>query len=246
MIYHKSKKFVSSHISHITLAYAEVEISKQAEHNILEREKERIEGMENLIIKVAKFVVFTAFMVMPHQMTTKVRADEPEREEGEPEPWAKTVGYGKERTTLLQFYYHDVVVGENATVLQVVPPSQPGSTHPFTGFGFIRMSDDPLTVGPDPKSKLVGRAQGLYGRAAQAEYSLIMALTFAFSDGIYNGSSFSVLTRNAIAEPVREFPVIGGTGVFRMARGYVLARTYFLDVVTRNAIVGYNVTLLHH
>ncbi|CAI0402651.1 unnamed protein product [Linum tenue] len=38
-------------------------------------------------------------------------------------------------------------------------------------------------------------------------------------------STLSILGRNAVWSPVREMPVIGGSGVFRFARGYAQART---------------------
>ncbi|KAJ9693894.1 hypothetical protein PVL29_009722 [Vitis rotundifolia] len=36
------------------------------------------------------------------------------------------------------------------------------------------MMDDPLTVGPEPSSKLVRRAQGIYASASQEEMGLLM------------------------------------------------------------------------
>ncbi|KAH1084375.1 hypothetical protein J1N35_024136 [Gossypium stocksii] len=47
-----------------------------------------------------------------------------------------------------------------------------------------------------------------------------MAYNFAFIEGKYNGSNLSVLGRNPVFSAVREMPVIGGSGVFRFARGY--------------------------
>ena len=108
------------------------------------------------------------------------------------------------------------------------------------------MADDPLTEGPEPTSKLVGRAQGLYGSACQQELGLLMALIYSFSDGIYKGSSISIAGMNRALNPVRELPVVGGTGVFRMARGYAEARTHWFDPATGDAIVAYNVTVFHY
>ncbi|CAO2815578.1 unnamed protein product [Amaranthus hypochondriacus] len=157
--------------------------------------------------------------------------------------WAKTVVSGKERTTTLQFYFHDIVSGKYPTAIPVAKPIQknPNLTN---GFGILVMADDPLTVGPDPKSKLVGRAQGLYGSACQDEVGLVMALSYNFCEGKLNGSSISIMGRNSIMNRVRELPIVGGTGFFRMARGYALAQTYWLND-KGDAIVGYNVTIVH-
>ncbi|KAL2937156.1 Dirigent protein 23 [Bienertia sinuspersici] len=132
--------------------------------------------------------------------------------------WAKTVVSGKEQTTTLQFYFHDIQSGKSPTAVRVAQPIQP-DRKTTTEFGVLLMADDPLTIGPDPNSKIVGRAQGLYGSACQDELSLVMALSYTFSDGKYKDSSISIMGRNSASKPVREMPVVGGTGLFRMARG---------------------------
>lgn len=163
--------------------------------------------------------------------------------ECEGQSWAKKVNKGNEEVTTLQFYFHDKLSGSNPSAIKIV--EQPKAAGKFiTGFGLVNMADDPLTIGPDPKSKEVGRARGLYGSAGQKDLGLILAMSYTFTDGAYNGSSFSVLSINHAMNPVRELAVVGGTGVFRMARGYVMAKTHSLDVATGDAIVGYNVTLI--
>ncbi|EEF34115.1 dirigent protein 23 [Ricinus communis] len=149
----------------------------------------------------------------------------------------------KETVTNLQFYFHDIVSGKNRTAIRVAQSADTEKSP--TLFGALIMADDPLTEGPDPKSKLVGRAQGLYGSAGQNELCLIMAMNYAFTSGAYNGSSISILGKNSAMSPVRELPVVGGTGVFRMARGYAIARTHWFDITTGDAIVGYNLTVVH-
>ena len=149
----------------------------------------------------------------------------------------------KEKVTNLQFYFHDTLSGKNPPAVRVA--QAPETDKSPTLFGAILMADDPLTETHDPQSKLVGRAQGLYGSAGQHELGLIMAMSFSFTEGVYNGSSISILGRNSAMSPVREMPVVGGTGFFRMARGYALAQTHWLDPLTGDAIVGYNVTVVH-
>ncbi|KAL3539065.1 hypothetical protein ACH5RR_002431 [Cinchona calisaya] len=155
--------------------------------------------------------------------------------------WAKRVDTGKEVVTTLHFYFHDVVSGSNPTAVRIAQASQTNSS--LTGFGLVNMVDDPLTIGPDPNSKLVGRARGIYGSAGQNEFGLLMVMSYGFLDGIYNGSSFSLLSINPALNPVREMSIVGGTGLFRLARGYAIAQTYSLDPTTGDAVVAYNVTL---
>ncbi|XP_027353886.1 dirigent protein 23 [Abrus precatorius] len=153
-------------------------------------------------------------------------------------------GENKETVTNLQFFFHDTLSGKNPSAVQVAQPVDKNKSF-TTLFGAIMMADDPLTETSDLTSKLVGRAQGLYGSSCQQEIGLLMAMSFSFTDGPYNGSSFALMGKNSAMNPVREMPIVGGTGLFRMARGYALAKTHWLDPTTGDAIVGYNVTLVH-
>lgn len=112
-------------------------------------------------------------------------------------------------------------------------------------FGTIFMADDPLTETPNPSSKIVGKAQGMYGFASQQDLKLLMLMNYAFTEGIYRGSTLSVVGRNNVMESVREMPIVGGSGVFRFARGYALARTISFDAKSGRAVVEYNVTVSH-
>ena len=73
--------------------------------------------------------------------------------------------------------------------------------------------------------EVVGRAQGIYALAAQSEAALLMVLNLVFTEGKYNGSTLSMLGRDAILFTVREMPIVGGSGFLRFARGYAQART---------------------
>ncbi|KAJ7967190.1 Dirigent protein [Quillaja saponaria] len=159
------------------------------------------------------------------------------------ENWASKLEVKKENITKLQFYFHDTLSGKNPSAIRV---AEAVDTDKYpTLFGMLMMADDPLTEKPDPNSKLVGRAQGLYGSASQQEFGLIMAMNFEFVDGIYKGSSISIFGKNSIMKPLRELPIVGGTGVFRLARGYAIAKTHWIDPTAGDAIVGYNVTVIH-
>ncbi|CAN1772862.1 Dirigent protein 20 [Linum perenne] len=144
----------------------------------------------------------------------------------------------REKLTHLKFYFHDIVSGPNPTALPVVRSESTNASS--SAFGLVVMMDNPLT------SKLVGRAQGIYASASQSELSFLMVLNFAFKEGKYNGSNLSVLGRNNPFSGVREMPVVGGSGVFRFARGYAQARTHWIDLKSGDAVVEYNVYVFHY
>ncbi|CAI9100971.1 OLC1v1038169C1 [Oldenlandia corymbosa var. corymbosa] len=51
---------------------------------------------------------------------------------------------------------------------------------------------------------------------------------------------------NSVFDKVREMPVVGGSGVFRLARGYAQAKTVVFDLKSGDAIVEYNVYVFHY
>ncbi|KAG8391156.1 hypothetical protein BUALT_Bualt01G0158500 [Buddleja alternifolia] len=142
-----------------------------------------------------------------------------------------------EKTTHLHFYFQDVLSGKNPTAVKIIGEG--------IGFGTTFMIDDKLTEGVEPDSKIIGRAQGMYSLAAQNDAALLMIVTFAFTEWSYNGSSISMLGRNHVFDDVREMPIVGGSGMFRFARGYALAHTVWFDPKTGDASVEYNVTVQH-
>ncbi|KAI3966068.1 hypothetical protein MKW92_040605 [Papaver armeniacum] len=157
-------------------------------------------------------------------------------------PSKPTEVFGKEKVTKLHFYFHDTISGNNPTGV-VVARANTTAQSP-TAFGLLAIIDDPLTVGPEITSKLIGRAQGLVGFASQEELASLMALSYVFTDGKLNGSTISIVTRNPIMNPVREFPVVGGTGLFRFARGFANVKTFWANVTSGDAIVEYN-SIIH-
>ncbi|XP_024038135.1 dirigent protein 22-like [Citrus clementina] len=150
----------------------------------------------------------------------------------------------KEKLSHLHFYFHDIVSGKNPTAVRVAQAAM--TNHSPTLFGVVVMIDDPLTMEPEPSSRLVGRAQGIYASASQNETGLLMAMNFSFMEGKYNGSTLSVLGRNAVLSTVREMPIVGGSGLFRFARGYAQAKTHAFDPKTGDAVVEYNVYVFHY
>ncbi|KAL6653611.1 hypothetical protein ACP70R_008038 [Stipagrostis hirtigluma subsp. patula] len=122
----------------------------------------------------------------------------------------------------LHFYMHDVLTGPAPTAVQVV-------NGPHGHFGDTIVIDDVLTEGAARSSPAVGRAQGHYTWASVGNPELLVTMNVVLASGPYAGSSVTVVGRDDIGAPVRELSVVGGTGAFRMATGYVLWRTVSLD-----------------
>ena len=152
--------------------------------------------------------------------------------------------YKREKLSHLRFYFHEVVSGKSPSAIKVA--DAPTTNSSPTAFGAVIVVDDPLTTGPDPASERVGSAQGVYALASQSELGLLMAFNFVFTAGKFNGSTLSVLGRNAVFSAEREMPVVGGSGAFRFATGFAKARTYIFNSTTLDAIVEYNVYVYHY
>ncbi|CAL1396584.1 unnamed protein product [Linum trigynum] len=159
--------------------------------------------------------------------------------------WARRLdsGTGPDTITNLQFYFHDIRSGRNPTAVQIINPVASTASSPNSFFGSVTMVDDALTETADAGSKLVGRAQGMYTFSAQNESAIVMSMGLGFTDGPYAGSTLSVMGKNMFMNPTRELPVVGGTGLFRMARGYAVLKTVTLNTTNGDAVVSYNVTV---
>ncbi|MED6130454.1 hypothetical protein PIB30_000954 [Stylosanthes scabra] len=184
------------------------------------------------------FLLFTVFELFS---STIITAKHPPSQRTIP---PTSLGLHQEKLTHLHFYFHDVISGPRPTAVNVA--QAPMTDKSPTKFGAVVMADEPLTLGPEPESKLVGKAQGMYASASQNDFGLMMVMNFEFLEGKYNGSTMSLLGRNAAISAVREMPIVGGSGLFRFSRGYALAKTYSFNVTTLNAIVEYNVYVFHY
>ncbi|WVZ05407.1 hypothetical protein V8G54_018753 [Vigna mungo] len=152
-----------------------------------------------------------------------------------------------EKLTHIRFYFHELITNDKPSLIIIDPPKIM-SNAPLP-FGSMVVIEDPLTIGPDVESKKVGKAQGFYLSATQRaglDLEIVMGMTLTFFEGEFNGSTLSVLGRNEIILPVRELPIIGGTGAFRFARGFVLARSVKVDYHKGDATVEYNVYVYHY
>ncbi|XP_062201021.1 dirigent protein 1-like [Phragmites australis] len=131
----------------------------------------------------------------------------------------------------LHFYMHDVTGGPSPTAVRVV-------NAPRGYFGNMFVIDDKLTEGTSSSSTTVGRAQGYYMCASVANLELLVTMNVVLTSGPYAGSSITVVGRDDINAPVRELSVVGGTGEFRMARGYVLWKTVTPEIIDLELFVN--------
>ncbi|KAL6626444.1 hypothetical protein ACP70R_030170 [Stipagrostis hirtigluma subsp. patula] len=154
---------------------------------------------------------------------------------------APLLGASGEETNI-KVYWHDVVGGPNPTAVTVA--RAPVANRNF--FGTVVVIDNALTEGPSlNSSRLVGRAQGTYIGAGKDVAAALMSMNFVFQAGEYNGSTVAIFGRNEVFSAVREMSIVGGTGVFRRARGYAELRTSALDLTTGDATVEYSLFIEH-
>ncbi|GER50859.1 disease resistance-responsive (dirigent-likeprotein) family protein [Striga asiatica] len=144
--------------------------------------------------------------------------------------------------TKLQIYIHAdfLVHSKTQTVFEVASCDITAESPGF--YGRVYVIDNPLTVTADPGSEYLGRYQGtnVYSDFREPAANMNMAMTF--EGGIYEGSTISIFGRQPVNEEVRVLSVVGGTGIFRLAKGVVLARTVSLDSITK---VGHYVYVIY-
>ncbi|KAL7206927.1 hypothetical protein ACSBR2_019601 [Camellia fascicularis] len=160
------------------------------------------------------------------------------------EKWFESLNHAKEKVTKLHFYFHDIESGNNPTSITVAQANNSLSSPTF--FGLINMVDNPLTEGPELTSKQLGRAQGMFGASSMEEQSVFMNINLFFTDGEFNGSTLALLGRNSIFHEYREMSIVGGSGVFRLARGIATAKTYSINTNLGDAVVEYHVIAIHY
>ncbi|OAY76883.1 Dirigent protein 4 [Ananas comosus] len=135
---------------------------------------------------------------------------------------------GAEKLTKVHFFLHDTLSGSKpSAVLIAHRENHTGVPNDPTPFGTAFVIDDPLTAGPELDSGVVGNAQGLYVSSGRT-----------LSRRALQRSSFVVLEK--------PLAVVGGRGAFRLARGFAQLRTHYLNTTNGDAVIEYDVTLLHY
>ncbi|KAL0334608.1 UNVERIFIED_CONTAM: Dirigent protein 11 [Sesamum radiatum] len=160
--------------------------------------------------------------------------------------WFHNLCHGYRKLAKIHFYVQDRLKGDNQTVHEVARANI--TSNSATSFGSVRVLDNPMTAGPDINSEPVGRFQGLVTSADLQILSFAMNINFVFTSGRFSGSSISISGMNPVMNEQRELPVIGGTGVFRFARGYVITTTYSSDPDKGYNVLEYTIyaTYAHH
>lgn len=159
----------------------------------------------------------------------------------------KTAVHKPEKVTHLHFFLHDILSGQHPSAVMVARPNNTNDKSP-TPFGSVFAIDDPLRVGPEPTSEIIGNAKGLYVSSSQDvnKFTIMMYIDFAFTKGRFNGSSFGVFSRNPVVEAHREVAVVGGRGRFRLARGFSSVKTAYFNATNGDAVLEYDVTIYHY
>ncbi|XP_030512163.1 dirigent protein 22-like [Rhodamnia argentea] len=150
----------------------------------------------------------------------------------------------REKLSRFRVCVHDKISGTNATAATVAQASTTNQS--ATSFGLVRVFDDVLTVGPEMSSKKVGVVQGMLAFASQREVALLMSVTIMFTAGKYNGSGLTVVGKNLVSLKVKEMPIVGGTGLFRLAWDYVQISTYSLDFKNGLSVLTYDFSVYHY
>ncbi|XP_057796678.1 dirigent protein 22-like [Salvia miltiorrhiza] len=151
---------------------------------------------------------------------------------------------GHLKETKMSVYYQDYSGDRNTTVIEIPGPS----TGPlnFSKFGAMFVTDDPITEEIGEGSALIARGRGLAVTTALDGSNAHLLLSVVFIDGDYKGSTLELQGSDPQFEQVREVAVVGGTGKFRLARGYATFETLSYDPVRGHAVIQSNMTLLHY
>ncbi|PIN10165.1 hypothetical protein CDL12_17252 [Handroanthus impetiginosus] len=147
-----------------------------------------------------------------------------------------------EKFTRLHFYVQDILGGPNATVWEVTHAK--GTPNSPSSFGLIRVIDNLMTAEPDYNSPKLGRCQGLVAFTDMQEMAFTWNMNFYLTGGEFKGSTVCVVGRIPVAgDFAKEMPIVGGTGAFRMARGYAFLKTYSVDHTTNSTVLEYTLNI---
>lgn len=158
--------------------------------------------------------------------------------------WLEKARHAKGKVTELQYYVQDLFSSPTPSNIQVARANSTFSSPTF--FGLVSVLDDPVRTLPGPNATIVGRAQGFFAFSSLEDMSLHMTFDLVFTGGRYNGSTLNVVGHNAYQTASRELSIVGGSGAFRLARGFIGVRTVSMNSTTGDAFFQYNISVLHY
>ncbi|XP_071722630.1 dirigent protein 22-like [Rutidosis leptorrhynchoides] len=131
---------------------------------------------------------------------------------------------------------------DRAAGVQVAGPAPPPNS--TFAFGTTYVAEVPITRAPDPRSKRMANLQGVFVGVSRSDpNNTISYMThISFIHGKYRGSTLSIFGISNRSEPVRERPIVGGTGKFRLSSGYVETR----DISDYPDVEEYHICVLHY
>lgn len=126
---------------------------------------------------------------------------------------------------VIKYYVHDNLLQKEGNNTAYIIAG-PGGNVTHLQQGSLVAINDLITEGPDPQSKKLGNAQGVYLISTFfPEFPHIhQQFTSVFTEK-YNGTISYQGDDGNLFLPEREIAVVGGTGEFRSASGYCLIRT---------------------
>ncbi|KAL1567623.1 dirigent protein 22-like [Salvia divinorum] len=156
-----------------------------------------------------------------------------------------TAKLGHHKEIEMTIYYHDYAGGPNATTIEI-PSSSTGQLN-FTKFGAMFCSDDPIYKGIEKDSVPIARGRGIYIISALDGTQAQMLMSVVFINGKYKGSTIEIQgSYGQSLVQISEAAIVGGTGKFRLARGYATFKVVSYDAVTGFSITQSNMTVLHY
>ncbi|WOL05563.1 dirigent protein 2-like [Canna indica] len=116
----------------------------------------------------------------------------------------------------LHFFFHEKVAGTpNATSIAVVDKG---------GFGTLKVYDNALRVTAELDSAIIGRGQGMGAYSTLTSVGgALTVMNLVFTAGEYSGSTLALMGVFTMGS-VSERSIVGGSGQFRLARGYALTK----------------------
>ncbi|CAI8616122.1 unnamed protein product [Vicia faba] len=151
------------------------------------------------------------------------------------------ITYGQPNQSILVFYMQDVGKGPNATVLPIIGIKD--KVWSYNTFGTIFAVDDPITLTSSPTSTQIGSAQGIITVTSQDGANVNIILSIVFNNAQYSGSTLEIQGTSRQHENLRELSVVGGTGRFRFARGFIVFETISYDASNNQSIIRLTITL---